>query len=306
MKGAVKVLQRIKWIICAVVVLFLTACGGSNNAIVGEWKSKDAGIVFEFFQDGTVTWEQGGRTFTGQYKYIDNENVRLDIVGDLGARAIVLKDVSIRNNQLSVTLDGQSLVFDAAGKSTEAGTTPIPKAVRTEGGATPIPTAVGAGPNLMPNPSFENGSGNDPAQWWRSGEQSQFSPVWDKTAAHSGKRSIAVIVAKPGTSTAGAGWLSDFLRLKSASEYELSLWYRSTAPAAPPEWPYLAFLGVRNTSTSGWSIPFNFSPTNDWTFVSTTIQGDEALRLELYLTPIGDPYEGGIWIDDISIKEIVK
>jgi hypothetical protein len=294
-------LQRATWITFVVAVLFLAACGGHNNAIVGEWKSKDAGIVFEFFQDGTVTWEQGGRTFTGQYKHIDDENIRLDMMGDLGARAIVLKDVSIRNNQLNVTLDGQPLVFDAVSKSSEGGATAIPNASGGAGSATPVSKAVGTGPNLMPNASFENGSGNDPAQWYRGQNPGQFSLVWDKTAAHSGKHSLAVTIAKPSAGYESTGWVSDILRLKSSSEYELSLWYRNTAPLAPSETQPIAGVMI-----IGGSAYFNFAPANDWTFFSTTFQGRETLQLELFLGLTDKPYEGGVWVDDISIKEIAK
>ena len=238
-----------------------------------------------------MTWAQGGRTFTGQYKYIDNENVRLDMMGDLGARAIVLKDVSIRNNQLNVTLDGQPIVFDAVGKS-------------SEGGATTTPRVVTSGPNLMPNPSFESGSGNDPAQWWRAEGRDQFSLVWDKTTAHSGKRSLAVTIAKPATGNDGTNWISDIINLNPESEYELSLWYRSTAPAAPPEGPAIAGLG--SVGSGGGFVRFDFSPANDWTFVRTTFQGEALLQLAFYLSLTNNAYEGGVWIDDISLKEVVK
>jgi hypothetical protein len=101
----------VSWIL---VLLITAACGNANSAIMGEWSTTD--LVLEFFQDGTVTWEQGGRTFTGQYKYIDNENIRLDIIGDLGPQAIVLKDVSISGDQMNVTLQGKQLIFSRAKK----------------------------------------------------------------------------------------------------------------------------------------------------------------------------------------------
>jgi plastocyanin len=106
-------LQQIRirpFILFAIVTLMLVSgCGGPSNAIVGEWKATKADLVLEFFQDNTVTLAQAGRIFTGQYKYIDNENIRLDMVGDLGPRAIVLKDVSMSGDGLAFTMEGKAL-----------------------------------------------------------------------------------------------------------------------------------------------------------------------------------------------------
>ena len=60
------------------VALLVSGCGGSTAAIIGEWQVTNADLIFEFFQDNTVTLAQAGRTFTGQYNYIDNENIRLE------------------------------------------------------------------------------------------------------------------------------------------------------------------------------------------------------------------------------------
>lgn len=91
------------------IALFVSSCGGSTAAIIGEWQVTNADLIFEFFQDNTVTLAQAGRTFTGQYKYIDNENIRLDVIGDLGPRAMVLKDVKQPGDELAFTLDGKAL-----------------------------------------------------------------------------------------------------------------------------------------------------------------------------------------------------
>jgi hypothetical protein len=103
----------VSWVL---ILLITAACGNANSAIVGEWRAGEPDLVLEFFQDGTVTWDQGGRTFAGQYKYIDNENIRLDVTGDLGPQAIVLKDVSISGDQMNVTLQGKQLIFSRAQK----------------------------------------------------------------------------------------------------------------------------------------------------------------------------------------------
>lgn len=79
----------------AVIVVVSVACGGSGNAIVGEWKVSNPETALEFFQDGTVTLAQSGRTYTGQYKFIDTSTIRLDMMGDLGPQAMVLKDISL-------------------------------------------------------------------------------------------------------------------------------------------------------------------------------------------------------------------
>jgi len=103
---------------CVLGVRFAAPDGvwGWRQPIVGEWQATKPAMAFEFFQDGTVTWKQGGRTFTGQYKSLDSENIRIDMQGDLGLQSFVLEDIKISSDTLNTTLNGQQIVFDRAGK----------------------------------------------------------------------------------------------------------------------------------------------------------------------------------------------
>jgi hypothetical protein len=95
----------------------LTACGGGANPIIGEWEATKPALTFKFFQDGTVTFKQDGRTFTGQYKSLDGENIRIDMQGDLGLKSFVLEDIKIAGDTLTATLNGQQIALSRAGKS---------------------------------------------------------------------------------------------------------------------------------------------------------------------------------------------
>jgi hypothetical protein len=123
MKGDIPMCRQIKLftiLTSVAAILLLVACGGSNNAILGEWRAANPGIVFEFFQDGTVTLDQSGRTFTGEYKFIDSTNIRLDMQGDLGSQAFVLKDVSISGDELTLTLDGREFTLSRANSNPQS------------------------------------------------------------------------------------------------------------------------------------------------------------------------------------------
>lgn len=104
--------NRDKWrLISLIAAVVLAACVSPGDALIGEWQSSTTGVVFEFFKDGTVTWDQANRSFTGQYKFLDDHNLRLDMLGDLGPQAVVLKDVNIAGDTLTVIFEGKTIEF---------------------------------------------------------------------------------------------------------------------------------------------------------------------------------------------------
>lgn len=67
--------------------LMALACARKpEKAIVGAWIQPDGDRVIEFFAEGTVSFSAEGTSFTGNYKFLDRERVRLDFAG-LGAVA---------------------------------------------------------------------------------------------------------------------------------------------------------------------------------------------------------------------------
>jgi hypothetical protein len=276
-----------------VLMLLLTACGGASKDIVGEWRTTNPEIIFEFFPDGTVTWEQAMRSFTGQYKFIDNNNIRLDMIGDLGQQAVVLKDVSISGDSLNLTLDGRQHEF---------------KRTKQEGG--PQSTPFTAGPNLAPNPSFEVGSNKKPSGWISQVLFGKASIVWDNTTAHSGKRSMAITNSVPGNKDGDMNIIlvtASPIPIDSEHEYELSVCYRYTGKATGAKAPML----MMDIMSGYISFLEPFEPSNDWRCVTGTGKfADEitssisSVKLSLLVT--NDLGGGGVWIDDVSFRSLSK
>lgn len=72
-------------------------------AIIGKWDEIDGTETIEFFKDGTITVDDKGMSFGGDYKFIDNDRIRIEL-GGLGALAgpMIVK-VSISKDELSLT-----------------------------------------------------------------------------------------------------------------------------------------------------------------------------------------------------------
>ena len=284
-----KLLISLLWL---VLILLLIACGGASKDIVGEWRTTNPEIIFEFFPDGTVTWEQAGRNFTGQYKFIDNNNIRLDMMGDLGPQAVVLKDVSISGDSLNLTLDGKQHEFKRAKQVGNSKSTPVV-----------------AGPNLAPNPSFEVGSSGKPSGWVPDVNGSKASFVWDNTTAHSGKRSLAITDVKPGNDgNTYSTVTSSPIPIDHEHEYELSVCYRYTGKVTGSNAPlFVVDLMPGSASFLGGE---GFEPSNDWRcvkgtgdFSSETASDTSSVQLRLFVNDLGG---GGIWIDDVSFRLLSK
>lgn len=115
--------SRDKWrLISLIAAVVLTACASPGSALIGEWRSSAADVIFEFFGDGTVTWDQANRSFTGQYKFLDDHNLRLDMRGDLGPQTVVLKDVNISDDTLTVVFEGKMIEFTRVTDGAQAST----------------------------------------------------------------------------------------------------------------------------------------------------------------------------------------
>ena len=86
------------------LTLFLVSCSSKpENAILGKWKEIDKTETIEFFKDGTVSVVDKGMSMGGNYKFIDDDHLRLEL-GGLGALAgPMVFTVSVSKNELTLT-----------------------------------------------------------------------------------------------------------------------------------------------------------------------------------------------------------
>lgn len=64
------------------VTLFLVACTTKpESAIIGKWKEIDKTDAMEFFNEGSVCVTDKDTSLVGNYKFVDDGHLRLEIVG---------------------------------------------------------------------------------------------------------------------------------------------------------------------------------------------------------------------------------
>lgn len=86
-----------------------------ENAIVGKWSSStNDGHILQFFKDGTISASKGGASSVGDYRFVDNTHVRTDFK-QFDITATTVSEVSISNNELTVTIDGYSEKYTRVG-----------------------------------------------------------------------------------------------------------------------------------------------------------------------------------------------
>jgi hypothetical protein len=87
-----------------VVVLTLTACGGSpKNEIVGTWEDAD-GIQYVFSNDGTMSIGDEEFEISGTYEFIDKDTMEVTL--DTTGLGISLLDVEISGDTLILSENG--------------------------------------------------------------------------------------------------------------------------------------------------------------------------------------------------------
>jgi hypothetical protein len=68
----------------AAVALVMAACSpAANTALIGKWQEKGKSDITEFRADGTFTIHLGER-YTGKYKPVDSEHIKLTLDGVAG------------------------------------------------------------------------------------------------------------------------------------------------------------------------------------------------------------------------------
>jgi|SRR2546422_1525652 len=79
--------------------------------IVGKWIVVDTTQTLEFFKDGTVNVVGGGASAAGNYKFVDEKRLRLDL-GGVGLAKSQLYGIAVSTNELTLTDDhGQASMF---------------------------------------------------------------------------------------------------------------------------------------------------------------------------------------------------
>jgi hypothetical protein len=78
--------------------------------------------------------------------------------------------------------------------------------------------------NLIPNPSFENGTGQWPDMWKPNDSTATY--IWENSGAHSGSRSVGVTHTDYNL-TGRAGWITtSMIPIDPNKTYEISVWYK--------------------------------------------------------------------------------
>lgn len=157
--------------------------------------------------------------------------------------------------------------------------------------------------NLVPNPSFEEGT-DSPNGWYTNAPDSH---QWAAGIAHTGNRSVRVHFTSTSSQHAAVpGWISDPIAVIPGRWYELSYWYRAT-PASPS-----AYIEPEVVSVDGsWSYGITAPSFGDdiWYQVDRAdvpIPTDVSEVVIVLLGPedaFGDPTTGDVYYDDIEFVD---
>lgn len=99
--------MRAKSLTIAVAVLIaashFSSCSKPENAIVGKWQEVDGTENAEFFKDGTVSLVDNGMSLAGNYKFIENDRLRVDLGGVGALIGPMIFKVEVSRNELTLT-----------------------------------------------------------------------------------------------------------------------------------------------------------------------------------------------------------
>jgi len=92
--------------ILMVSILFVSGCASLSkpeNIIIGKWQEIDGTETIEFFKDGTVNIVDKTISVSGDFKFVDDNKLRLDL-GRYGTEVV---EVSISRNELIIEQNGK-------------------------------------------------------------------------------------------------------------------------------------------------------------------------------------------------------
>lgn len=91
--------------------LILSACAPKNQ-LVGIWKDRISGSIFEFKSDGSLSATMLGISFDGKYTVADQKTLKLDLTAVLGASGIQIYTYKLNNNVLTLSMGSEVMVLD--------------------------------------------------------------------------------------------------------------------------------------------------------------------------------------------------
>ena len=149
------------------------------------------------------------------------------------------------------------------------------------------------GPNLLPNPGFEEVAGNLPTGWKRrdygnsnGNKGAKWDLVTDPAMVHSGKSAIRGITRENGDTS----FFAD-VSLKPNTEYRLSAWIKTHGFRGKAS--LNDHIGRAETST--------LTRDADWTEVDVTFNSGNRTRASINLLHVG---KGDIYFDDVKLCEL--
>ena len=149
------------------------------------------------------------------------------------------------------------------------------------------------GPNLLPNPGFEDLAGALPANWQRrdygnspGNNGAKWDVVTDAAMVHSGKRAVRGITRENGDTSFHAD-----VAIKPDTEYRLSAWIKTKAFRGKAS--LNDHIGRAETST--------ITRDTDWVEVEVVFNSGKRTRSSINLLHVG---KGDIYFDDVKLCEL--
>ena len=130
-----KTLVDLRLALIFVVALLIGACSGSpEDKIVGTWYEIGDNETMEFFADGTITIAEGRESMAGNYSFLDESKLRIEL-GGLGALAgPLVVSYEFEGDILKLTYNGDVSKYSRSkdGKKESAAATSSSSASKTQ------------------------------------------------------------------------------------------------------------------------------------------------------------------------------
>lgn len=148
---------------------------------------------------------------------------------------------------------------------------------------------VASAANILTNPSFEAGSGQNAAGWGTDIRQGQYEFLI-ADGAHTGDRCLG-IRSKDGDAAGWARWFTTDLYLMQGATYRASIWVRAEGGATAMLWIPSDGKGVQKSLTE----------VAEWTLIEADFEVAHTGRHGIYLQIHGP---GAAYFDDVSVETL--
>lgn len=85
------------------LVLFAGCSTDQREAIIGKWDEIDGPEIIEFFDDGTVIVSNGVINFSGNYQFLDDNRIKIELGGIAALAGTLIGTVSFSDNVMTMT-----------------------------------------------------------------------------------------------------------------------------------------------------------------------------------------------------------